>query len=454
MKKFVILLFITFLVNTVLIAQDWVQTSSTPEGGGVTEIVVRPDNNNIFVTTSSVNWPSGDDGGIRRSSDDGNTWENLMDAYTGRTISFGADGNLYASVWPYPSDESLYRSTDNGDNWVPLTSVPSGNNIFSVTVNTTSTVNTIFAGTRQGVYRSIDNGTSWVYANTGIPADTWVRDIEVDSSGIVVAATSNGLFTSDDNGDTWDEATGAGIENETVTKLAFDYSTDIKDGNTRLLAASSNGSLHESFKDSKYLICTMMAIFSNGEGSGMWSFALRHENKKMHGVSTFPTNKDESGFRLSIDDGENWEIKNNGLPGTNPQTSAMSGVSTDTDVNIKIGLFENVNGGAKVFKLSIPWTILGINNFPFDNSDLYLHQNYPNPFSGLTEIDYYLPETGYTSLKVYSIDGRLISTLVDTEQSKGDHHISWKSEGFDTGIYFYILKYENVQLMKKMLILD
>ncbi len=454
MKKIILLLFIALFVNSALIAQDWIQTTSTPEGGGITEIVVRPDNNNIFVTTASFNWPSGDDGGIRRSSDDGDTWENLMDVYIGRTITFGADGNLYASVWPYPSDEGLYRSTDNGDIWDPLVTVPEGNNIFSVTVDTSATVNIIYAGTGQGVYRSLDNGTNWAYASTGIPAETWIRDIEVDSSGIVVAATSNGLFTSEDNGDTWVEATGAGIEDETITKLVFDYPFD-KKGNTRLLAGSGNGSLYESFADSRYLGATLAAIFDDDELSGIAIWYLKSENKKMHGVSTFPTNNTGGGFSKSVDDGETWEQNNNGLPGSDPETSALSGSSTDTEINLKIGLFENMNGGAKVFKLSIPWASIGINDFPIDNSsDLYLQQNYPNPFSDFTEIDYYLPETGRTSLKVYSIDGRLIKTLVDTQQPKGNHHITWEPESLDTGIYFYILKSGNTQIMKKMVVLE
>lgn len=454
MKKNVTLLFIALFVCSGLIAQDWIQTSTTPEGGGITEIVVRPDNNHIFVTTASFNWPSGDDGGIRRSSDDGATWDNLMDAYTGRTITFGADGNLYASVWPYPSDEGLYRSTDNGDSWNQLVTVPEGNNIFSITVNITTTENTIFAGTRQGVYRSLDNGVNWAYASTGIPVDTWVRDIEVDSSGIIVAATSNGLFSSEDNGDTWLEATGAGIEDNTVTKLAFDYSTDLKDGNTGLLAVSSDGSLHRSFADSKYLLCTIMAIFSDGEGSSIWTFALRSLNKKMHGVSTFPTNKDASGFRYTYDDGENWELNNSGLPGSNPLTSAMSGISTDTEINLKIGLFENMNGGAKVFKLSIPWSSIDVEELPIDNSsDLYLKQNYPNPFSDFTEIVFNLSEAGHTSLKVYSVDGRLIETLVNTQKPKGECHIIWKPESLDSGIYFYILNSGNTHITKKMLVL-
>nr|NQU88869.1 hypothetical protein [Bacteroidota bacterium] len=370
------------------LAQEWQQTAGTPEGGGITEIVILPDNNHIFVTTASFNWPNGDDGGVRRSVDDGDNWENLFDAYTGRTITAGADGNLYASIWPYPQNEGLYRSTDNGDTWQPLVSVPSGNNIFSVTVSISTNPHTIFAGTRQGVYRSIDNGATWSYSNTGIPADTWVRDIEVDSSGIVVSATTNGLFSSEDNGDVWEKATGAGIENATVTKVVFDYPFDNKDGNTRLLGGSEDGNIYEAFKENKYLTVSLLAIFDDVEMSGLWIGYLSSENKKMNGVAQFPEGTQPGGFNFSTDNGTTWQQNNSGLPGTSVPASALSGSSDDTTVNLCLGVFQNMNGGAKLFRVTYDWsTITGVENYALSaSSGLTLHQNFPNPFDHTTII--------------------------------------------------------------------
>jgi len=189
----VILTLALFILPGSVFSQEWQQTASTPEGSGVTDMLVRQSNQHIFVATGSFNWPNGDMGGIRRSSDDGATWDNLNDVWVARTIIDAPDGNLYASIWDFPQDEGLYRSTDNGDSWgAPLVSV-SGDNIFSIAVNTSTNPNTIFAGTGNGPLRS-----------TGIPPNSWVRDIEVDSGGYVVAATTNGLFISTNNGDLWE----------------------------------------------------------------------------------------------------------------------------------------------------------------------------------------------------------------------------------------------------------
>jgi len=455
MKRNCTYLFILFFFSTTVFAQEWQQTASTPEGGGITEIVVHPDNNNIFVTTASYNWPNGDDGGIRRSINDGDTWENLFDAFTGRTITFGADGNLYASVWPYPSDEGLYRSTNNGDTWDLLITVPSGNNIFSITVNINIADNTILAGTRQGVYRSLDNGVTWAYASNGIPPNSWVRDIEVDSTGIIVAATTNGLFSSEDNGGLWEQATGAGIENDTITKIIFAYPFDSKDNNTRLLAGSNDGNIYESFSQSKYLNATMCAIFSSSESSGMFIAYLGFQNKKMHGISRFPKGTQPGGFDFSADNGTTWQQNNSGLPGTSLPLSALSGSSTPIDIKLNVGLFQNMNGGAKVFKITYDWsTIIGVEDHVLNSSSgLNLCQNFPNPFDHTTLISYYLEHAGQASLKVYASDGHLVSTLLDSWQSNGEHQLTFNAESMEGGIYYYKLESEGLSEVRKMIIL-
>ncbi len=453
MKKITTLLFSLIFIATMSFSQEWEQTGSTPEGAGVTELIVNPDNHYIFVTTASFNWPNGDDGGVRRSMDDGDSWENVYDAYAGRTITLGADGYLYASIWPYPQDEGLYRSTDNGSNWQLLVTVPTGNNIFSTTVSTLTNPTTIFAGTRNGVYRSEDNGTSWAYSSTGIPANSWVRDIEVDSNGVAAAATHSGLFISDDNGDTWQQATGDGIENDTITKIIFDYPFDTKD-ETRLIAGSGSGTVYESFDQSQYLVASMMMIFGSNEVSGVAICYLHEENKKMHNMSEFPEGTQPSGFRFSADNCKTWQLNNSGLTGNNPKLSALSARSNSSSINLRAGLFQNSNGGALVFRITYDWSqLVGVeDNVYTANSGLKLHQNFPNPFNSTTDISFYLKNEGHTSLKVYTLDGRLVKTVLNKWQREGTHIIALDAENMGNGIYFYKLESEGSSEVRKMIV--
>jgi len=48
--------------------------------------------------------------------------------------------------------------------------------------------------------------------------------------------------------------------------------------------------------------------------------------------------------------------------------------------------------------------------------DFELHQNYPNPFNPITTIGYQIPGLSFTTLKVFDLLGREISTLVNEEK--------------------------------------
>jgi len=66
----------------------------------------------------------------------------------------------------------------------------------------------------------------------------------------------------------------------------------------------------------------------------------------------------------------------------------------------------------------------------------------PNPFAVGTEIAYTVPTQRHVALRVYSVSGRLIRTLVDASVPAGLHRARWDgrdSEGREarSGIYFF-----------------
>jgi len=449
------IIILLFFSVSCIYSQAWQQTAGTPEGGGVTDIVVREFNRHIFVATSSYNWPNGDMGGVRRSVDEGSTWENLWDVYITRTIIEGSDGNLYASIWPYPQSEGLYRSTDDGNTWgSPLVTVPTGDNIFSIALNPTTSVQTIFAGTRNGILRSLDNGATFSQANNGIPLNSWVNDIEVDSSGIVATATTNGVFVSINNGDSWMQTTG--IE-DTISELYFDYplTSDNLQNDAKLIAGSNNGKLKEASENEDYLAFTLIALLEpNEEIAALWAGKLWDLNLKKHGVATYPRNNNSGGYYESNNDGQTWEKHNEGLP-QNPKTSALDGeiipTRQTTLVNEFIGLFENTNGGARIFKRETIVSIAGQNSGIPDK--YYLSQNYPNPFNPTTTISFSIPNTSRITLEIYNSLGEKVSTLVSKTLPASTYRYEWDSEGLASGIYFYKMVADNFTEIRKMILL-
>ena len=86
-----------------------------------------------------------------------------------------------------------------------------------------------------------------------------------------------------------------------------------------------------------------------------------------------------------------------------------------------------------------------------------LKQNYPNPFNPSTSISYRIGRKGDYQLSVYNLLGQKIRTLISGEWLQGDYKITWDGKdetgnSVSSGIYFYQLKGEGVQMSRKMML--
>ncbi len=87
-----------------------------------------------------------------------------------------------------------------------------------------------------------------------------------------------------------------------------------------------------------------------------------------------------------------------------------------------------------------------------------LHPNTPNPFNPSTEIHFELDRAGPATLRIYSVNGALVRTLVDHPLPGGHYHARW--DGTDSGgravgsgIYVYRLSENGRNLSRKMSLL-
>ena len=85
-----------------------------------------------------------------------------------------------------------------------------------------------------------------------------------------------------------------------------------------------------------------------------------------------------------------------------------------------------------------------------------LYNNYPNPFSSFTTIQYSLVSSDYVTLKIFNAIGQEILTLVNSEQNAGVHTVMFPETGsavsLPNGIYLYVLKIGASVLVKQMII--
>ncbi|MGE5457605.1 MAG: T9SS type A sorting domain-containing protein [Methanococcaceae archaeon] len=82
-----------------------------------------------------------------------------------------------------------------------------------------------------------------------------------------------------------------------------------------------------------------------------------------------------------------------------------------------------------------------------------LNQNYPNPFNPETTFSYILPKQSLVELKIFDVLGREVSTLVNYEQSAGQHKIQFNASSLPSGVYIYTLQAGEFRDSKKLMLL-
>lgn len=109
------------------------------------------------------------------------------------------------------------------------------------------------------------------------------------------------------------------------------------------------------------------------------------------------------------------------------------------------------------FATPTPGTANGLINSSEDEqsrpSEIQLFQNYPNPFNPTTTISFSLDKPSVIKLEVFSIDGRLLQTLANSNYNSGNHSIRFDASSFSSGIYFYRLSTESQSVSKRLVLI-
>ena len=84
--------------------------------------------------------------------------------------------------------------------------------------------------------------------------------------------------------------------------------------------------------------------------------------------------------------------------------------------------------------------------------DFLLSQNRPNPATDHTTFIYEIPYQYHVQLKIYSLTGRLVATLVDERQMRGRYNVPWNTQGIAAGMYIFELRAGPYRSVKKLMI--
>ncbi|MBL7786989.1 MAG: T9SS type A sorting domain-containing protein [Chitinophagales bacterium] len=196
--------------------------------------------------------------GIYRSTNGGNTWQNmgLEETYIISKIVINPQNpnQIFAATMGLPfvrdNNRGVYRSNDGGETWEQVLFVSNQAGAIDMVINPNNPT-TIYAsfwdrirnnqettieGEHGGVWRSTDGGTTWEELTNGLPADEVMGRVNIAISksnpnilyaALVAPYTADlyGVFRSQDGGDSWQQTAASGAED--ITGGQGWYYTDI-----------------------------------------------------------------------------------------------------------------------------------------------------------------------------------------------------------------------------------
>ena len=117
---------------------------------------------------------------------------------------------------------------------------------------------------------------------------------------------------------------------------------------------------------------------------------------------------------------------------------------------------KNVTPGTYIFSFMIV-LLVGCTSASIPDNYV-LEQNYPNPFNPQTNITYSIPEPAFVKPCVYNINGTLVKTLFEGNQSAGRYQTVWDGENSSgmkvgSGVYFYRIQTNSFLQTRKMILL-
>jgi hypothetical protein len=164
------------------------------------------------------------------------------------------------------------------------------------------------------------------------------------------------------------------------------------------------------------------------------------------------TVSDYATLKYNLTGAEQWVIRYNGL-GNGSDVANSIAVDTMGNVFITGSSFGSGTGNDIVtikYSQSLTGVLTDGSNSP---KDYHLLQNYPNPFNPSTKIRYAISKTAFTTLKVYSILGQEIATLINEEKAPGVYEVNFDGLNLTSGTYIYKLQAGNFVETKKMILL-
>ncbi len=347
--------------------------------------------------------------GVQRSTDRGGAWTAMNNGLTDDTVLALAATGSYVFAGTYNGG---FHSTNGGGSWTQL-------EFTFGQVQSVAMIDTfVFISTLQTVERTTVNIAQYSLAG-GFSSGTDVRSLIVSPTNYVYAGTTDGVYRSTDFGVNFSKV---GLSGNIVQSFVINY--------PEIFAGTVSNGLYLSVNDGSTWVTDTGMVSSNIQALSMSDPYL---------IAGVP-----EGVYLSSDYGVTWQLFNSGLTNLDIKAFAVG----DSDLYA-------ATMGAGVWRrpLSEMVTDVAPSSARVIPQSFSLAQNHPNPFNPSTTIKFSLPRTTSVVLKVYSILGQEVATLVNGKVTAGFHEVTWNAGNAPSGVYLYRLVAGDWSETRKMILL-
>lgn len=432
------------------------------------------------------------DGGVDKSTDQGNTFENINKTLSSlECYSVSTDLTNESHMLAGTQDNGLQQKTDADAPWAAVTGYDATNVIIDADNPNRYIVQlsaspfgihwssnkglmwSVSGGFKEGykyawqrpivkfpgagnyltqyedkVYKSTNYGESWFQLSTESLPD-FIQEIAVSNSNpnVIYAATGpfeympnayqHYLFKTTNSGQNWiniNQNGGGFLPNNYISSIQIDRENE----NTVFVSYAGFGNEH---------------LYVSNDGGSSWSqFNCDGTNCLPDApVNDFliyynPINGEREYYAATdigvfAKYGESlWHELSSGLPNCLVMDIDITGTKLRA-ATFGRGIYEwDMSGSASLRKKT-------------ENIKPISVSNYPNPFNPETQINFNLSSISNVKLEIFDINGKLIATLAEGKFEPSQYNYKWNGSSYSSGIYFFRLTVNGQIITKKMILL-
>lgn len=380
----------------------------------------------VHAMSNQIAITAGNGGTLLKTTDGGASWEQKI---SGTTDSFWFLQFLNSSTgFAGGIKGSLLKTIDAGDTWSVINLLDTNANyggFWFINEDTGIMAKGSNEYTNSEIFKTTNGGASWTPVYN--PGGGWLSYSFFSSAATGYSTVSGGtIYKTTDEGNSWNTISLG--YNDLWTSGVFFFDDNI------------------GFVGGGYFPTMTGILLKTTDGGSSWQ-----EITNLYSIAKIMFTDQQNGFALAA-----WSIDGSGYIIRCTDGGSTWGKFQTPLENLNGLHFSSSNFGYAVGKNGIILNYAsptGISDLTLKENDFHLYQNFPNPFNPSTLIEFNLPKNAFVTIKIYNSLGELEKVLMSEYKPAGSHQVSFNSDGFSSGVYYYRLAADNFISAKKAVII-